>query len=445
MNLMPIMVNAFFDYDHRMRFKGMVIAFAVVVCIGAGVFAQSPATYDATLAAVRASEGFKKAMTVLDRDHDRLIEEIITLTEIPAPPFKEAARAKAYLEMLRASGLTDVEQDEEGNVMGLRKGTGGGDLIAVAAHLDTVFPEGTDVTVKREDTRLSAPGIGDDTRSLAVLLAMIRAMDEAGITTRNDILFIGNVGEEGQGDLRGVKYLFGKGKYKDRIKMFISVDGAGGGADITHGGVGSRRYRVTFKGPGGHSYGAFGLVSPAFAMSGAMQKFGKLTVPEKPKTTYSVGVVGGGTSVNSIPFETWMEIDMRSESPAELKKLDESFMALINEAVLEENKARSTAQGPITADIKLIGDRPSGETPITSAIVETAAASIRAAGGRPTYSWSSTDSNIPISLGIPAITVDSGGRGGRAHALDEWISVDKVPSLRGIEIALATLLALAGA
>jgi tripeptide aminopeptidase len=314
----------------------------------------------------------------------------------------------------------------------------------VAAHLDTVFPEGTDVKVKREDTRLSAPGIGDDTRSLAVLLAMIRAMNEAGVQTRSDILFIGNVGEEGQGDLRGVKHLFGKGKYKDRIKMFISVDGAGGGADITHGGVGSRRYRVTFKGPGGHSYGAFGLVSPAFAMSGAMQKFGKLTVPETPKTTYSVGVVGGGTSVNSIPFETWMEVDMRSESPNELKKLDESFMSLINEAVQEENKARSTAQGPITADIKLIGDRPSGQTPITSPIVETAAASIRAAGGRPTYSWSSTDSNIPISMGIPAITVDSGGRGGRAHALDEWISVDKVPSLRGIEIALATLLALAG-
>jgi acetylornithine deacetylase/succinyl-diaminopimelate desuccinylase-like protein len=426
-----------------MRFRSVSSVCAAVLCVGVGLFAQSPATYDATLAAVRGSEGFKKAMAVLDRDHDRLIEEIITLTEIPAPPFKEEQRAKKYLEMLRASGLTDVEQDEEGNVMGLRKGTGGGDLIAVAAHLDTVFPEGTDVTVKREDTRLSAPGIGDDTRSLAVLLAMIRAMDEAGITTRSDILFIGNVGEEGQGDLRGVKYLFGKGKYRDRIKMFISVDGAGGGADITHGGVGSRRYRVTFKGPGGHSYGAFGLVSPAFAMSGAMQKFGKLTVPDTPKTTYSVGVVGGGTSVNSIPFETWMEIDMRSESPTELKKLDESFMSLINEAVQEENKARSTAQGPITADIKLIGDRPSGETPITSPLVETAAASIRAAGGRPTYSWSSTDSNIPISLGIPAITVDSGGRGGRAHALDEWISVDKVPSLRGIEIALATLLALA--
>lgn len=421
---------------------------AVAVCLVAATSAQSPNTYDATIAKVRASEGFQKALAILDRDHDRLVEEIITLTEIPAPPFKEEVRAKHYLEMLRASGLTDVEQDEEGNVMGVRRGTGPGretaPLLAVAAHLDTVFPEGTDVTVTRDGMRLSAPGIGDDTRSLAVLLAMIRAMDEAGIHTQSDILFIGNVGEEGQGDLRGMKYLFGKGKYKDRIKMFISVDGAGGGADITHGGVGSRRYRVMFNGPGGHSYGAFGLVSPAFAMAGAMQKFGTLTVPEKPKTTYSVGVVGGGTSVNSIPFETWMEIDMRSESPTELKKLDESFMSLINEAVQEENKARSTAQGPITADITLIGDRPSGETPIDSLIVQIASASIRAAAGRPTYSWSSTDSNIPISLGIPAITIDSGGRGGRAHALDEWISVDKVPSLRGIEIALATILGLAG-
>jgi tripeptide aminopeptidase len=428
----------------RLCGRGAVLSW----CLAATLTAQGNTTQDATIAKVRASDGFQKAMAVLDRDHDRLVEEIITLTEIPAPPFKEEARAKQYLEMLRASGLTDVEQDEEGNVMGLRRGTGPGrdtaPLIAVAAHLDTVFPEGTDVTVKRDGMRLSAPGIGDDTRSLAVLLAMIRAMNEAGIQTQSDILFIGNVGEEGQGDLRGVKYLFGKGKYKDRIRMFISVDGAGGGADITHGGVGSRRYRVTFKGPGGHSYGAFGLVSPAFAMSGAMQRFGRLTVPDKPKTTYSVGVVGGGTSVNSIPFETWMEVDMRSESPVELKKLDESFMALINEAVQEENKARSTAQGAVTADITLIGDRPSGETPIDSTIVQIASASIRAAGGRPTYSWSSTDSNIPISLGIPAITIDSGGRGGRAHALDEWISVDKVPSLRGIELALATLLGLAG-
>ncbi len=426
------------------RFMNAVVAACL---IGASVAAQTN-TFDTTVATVRGSDGFRKAIAVLDRDHDRMIAEIITLTEIPAPPFKEAARAAAYLEMLRASGLTDVEQDEEGNVMGLRRGTAAAretaPLVAIAAHLDTVFPEGTDVKVKREGDRLSAPGIGDDTRSLAVLLAMIRAMNEAGIRTSSDLLFIGNVGEEGQGDLRGVKYLFNTGKYKDRIKMFISVDGAGGGANITHGGVGSRRYRVIFKGPGGHSYGAFGLVSPAFAMAGAMQRFGKLTVPEKPKTTYSVGVVGGGTSVNSIPFESWMELDMRSESRVELQKLDESLMALIADAVREENAARSTAQGAVTAELKLIGDRPSGETPIDSPIVQTAAASIRAAGGRPTFSWGSTDSNIPISLRIPAITVDSGGRGGRAHALDEWIAVDKVPSLRGIEIALATLLALAG-
>jgi acetylornithine deacetylase/succinyl-diaminopimelate desuccinylase-like protein len=418
---------------------------AVAACLLGVSLAAQTSPYDGTVAKVRAGDGFKKALAVLDRDHDRMVQEIITLTQISAPPFKEAARGTAYLEMLRASGLTDVEQDEEGNVMGLRKGAGGGPLIAIAAHLDTVFPEGPVVKVTRDGERLSAPGIGDDTRSLAVLLAMIRAMNEAAIQTTSDILFIGNVGEEGQGDLRGVKHLFTKGKYKDRIKMFISVDGAGGGADITHGGVGSRRYRVAFKGPGGHSYGAFGLVSPAFAMSGAMARFGKLTVPATPKTTYSVGVVGGGTSVNSIPFETWMEIDMRSESRTELQKLDERFVSLINEAVQEENRARSVAQGPVTADLKIIGDRPSGETPVDSLIVQTAAASIRAAGGRPTFSWSSTDSNIPISLGIPAITVDSGGRGGRAHALDEWISVDKVPSLRGIEIALVTLLALAGA
>jgi acetylornithine deacetylase/succinyl-diaminopimelate desuccinylase-like protein len=416
----------------------------VTTCVlGVPLAAQAP-RFDAAVSTIRNSDSFKKAMAVLDRDHDRLIAEIITLTEIPAPPFKEAARGRAYLDMLRAAGLSDVEQDDEGNVMGVRKGTGGGPLIAVAAHLDTVFPEGTDVTVKRDGNRLSAPGIGDDTRALAVLLAMIRAMDEAGIQTVSDILFVGDVGEEGEGDLRGVKYLFTKGRYKDRIRMFISIDGAGGGANITHGGVGSRRYRLTFKGPGGHSYGAFGLVSPAFAMAGAMRKFGMLKVPEKPKTTYSVGVVGGGTSVNSIPFETWMELDMRSESRDELKKLDESLIALINEAVAEENSARSTAQGAITVDMTLIGDRPSGETPADAAIVQTAAASVRAAGGRPTFGWSSTDSNLPISLGIPAITLSSGGIGGRAHALDEWIDVEKVPSLRGIEIALVTLLALAG-
>ncbi|HUF48507.1 MAG TPA: M20/M25/M40 family metallo-hydrolase [Vicinamibacterales bacterium] len=404
--------------------------------------AQSPA--DADVQRVRSHPKFVQAIAALDADHDRLVNEIVTLTEIPAPPFAEDARGAAYLEMLRAHGLSNVERDAEGNVMGLRRGSGNGPLIAIAAHLDTVFPAGTDVTVTREGTRLSAPGIGDDTRSLAVLLAMIRAMDAAGIQTEADILFIGNVGEEGLGDLRGMKYLFQKGPYRDRISTFISMDGAGGGDDITHGGVGSKRYRVTFKGPGGHSYGAFGLVSPAFAMGLAMAKFSDVTVPETPKTTFNVGVVGGGTSVNSIPFESWMEVDMRSQAPAELQKLEETFRRLMQEAADEENRLRSTAQGRIEAELTLVGDRPSGATPLDSRLVQVAAASVRAMGMTPRFSYSSTDSNIPISLGIPAITIDSGGRGGRAHALDEWIDVEKASSLRGIESAMTLLLTLAG-
>ncbi len=420
----------------------LLAGLAAALVLGAAGLAQS--SPDAAVKAVVASAKFKAALAALDRDHDRLIEEIIRLTQIPAPPFKEDARAAAYLEMLR-HGLSNVERDAEGNVMGLRRGQGRGPLIAIAAHLDTVFPEGTDVTVKRNGTRLSAPGIGDDTRSLAVLLTMIRAMDAAGIRTESDILFVGNVGEEGLGDLRGVKHLFQKGPYRDRIGLFISMDGAGGGERITNGGVGSKRYRAAFKGPGGHSYGAFGLVNPAFAMGGAMAKLSRITVPASPKTTFNVGVVGGGTSVNSIPFENWMEIDLRSESPAELEKLNETFMGLMHEAVAEENKARSTRLGPVTLDLKLVGDRPSGRTPADSHIVRTAAAAVRSAGLTPTFGFGSTDSNLPMSLGIPAITIDSGGAGGRAHALDEWIDVEKRASLRGIQIALTLLLALAGA
>jgi acetylornithine deacetylase/succinyl-diaminopimelate desuccinylase-like protein len=420
----------------------VIVCATVLTTTGAPGVAQSPPA--AAVQRVVDHPKLRIAMDTIDRQHDRLVADIIALTEIPAPPFKEDARGAAFLKMLRAHNLTDVERDAEGNVMGVRRGTGGGPLIAVAAHLDTVFPEGTVVRVTREGTRLAAPGVGDNTRSLAVLLAIIRAMDAARIQTASDILFIGNVGEEGPGDLRGMKYLFQRGPYTDRIGMFIAMDGAGGGDDITHGAVGSRRFRVTFTGPGGHSYGAFGLVNPAFAMGNAMRKFGGIQVPSSPKTTYSVGVVGGGTSVNSIPFESWMEVDMRSESAAELQKVEAQFRAAMQQAVDEENQARSTAQGRIAVDLKLIGDRPSGQTPRDSAIVETAAAVVRAMGRTPRFSVSSTDANLPISLGIPAITIDSGGRGGRAHALDEWIDVEKTSSLEGIRSALTLLLTLAG-
>src|SRR3712207_411114 len=278
-------------------------ALVVGTLIAGPAIAQDVApAHTETVKRIMDSQSFKTAVDALQKDHDRWISEVIKLTEIPAPPFKEQERSKAYAEMLKAHGLSDVEIDEEGNAIGVRKGTGGGPLVVVSAHLDTVFPEGTDVKVKRDGTRLAAPGVGDDSAGLATLLSIVRAMDAAGIKTKSDIVFLGDVGEEGLGDLRGVRYFFTKGKYKDQVKAFFSLDG-GGLSGFTSGGVGSKRYRVTFKGPGGHSFGAFGLVNPMAAMSQAVVEFYKLQVPAKPKTTYSASVTGGGTSVNAIPNE----------------------------------------------------------------------------------------------------------------------------------------------
>jgi acetylornithine deacetylase/succinyl-diaminopimelate desuccinylase-like protein len=315
-------------------------------------------------------------------------------------------------------------------------------MVAVVAHLDTVFPEGTDVTVKRAGTRLSAPGVGDNTRGAALMLAVIRAMNAAGFQTRADILFVGNVGEEGEGDLRGVKFLMQKGKYKDRITQFVAIDGGDQGS-ITRGGVGSRRYRVTFKGPGGHSYGAFGLVNPAYAMGSAIAKFSRIQVPAQPKTTFNVGVVSGGTSVNSIPFEMQMVVDMRSVNCGELERVDEQFLTIVREAVDEENAARSTREGSITADPKLIGDRPCGATAMDAPIVQATTAAVTAFGLTPSYGISSTDSNIPMSLGIPAVTIGR-GPGGRAHSLDEWTIVDPKADVQAVKVALTIILAVSG-
>ncbi len=393
---------------------------------------------------VLANPKFLAAQDFVSKDHERLIREIVQITETEAPPFKEEKRAKLFAEMMRQSGLTNVEIDTEGNVIGTRKGTASGPLVAIAAHLDTVFPEGTNVKVRREGTKLFAPGVGDDSRALAVLLMMIRAMDAANIQTASDILFIGNVGEEGPGDLRGMKYLFQKGPYKDRIRMFISLDPFGWGNDVTTAGIGSKRFKVTFHGPGGHSFGSFGLVSPAFALGNAITKLSKMQVPQRPKTTFNVGVIGGGTSVNSIPFESWMDVDIRSETREELNKAVETFTKLMRDAADDENHARATSQGRISVEVKLIGDRPFGETVFTSPIVQTAGAVIKSFGMTPTYGMSSTDSNIPMSLGIPSITLESGSTGSRNHTLEEWIDVEKTSSVRGINSAMGILLALSG-
>lgn len=399
--------------------------------------------HTAEIAEILRNPAFNRAVETLDVEHERLVADIITLTEIPSPPFKESVRAAAYLDMLRAHGLDDVEQDEIGNVMGVRRGIGNGSLIAIAAHLDTVFPEGTDVTVRREGTKLYAPGIGDDTRSLAVLLAFLRAMDAAKIRTRSDILVVGDVGEEGRGDLRGIRHLFMRGRYCDKIEAFITVDSPQMDT-IVVGGVGSKRYSVHFRGPGGHSFKAFGIVNPMYAMARAIVELSHIQVPAQPPTTYCASIVGGGTSINAIPEETWIDIDLRSESAAELANLDARCREIIVAAVEQENNARSTKDGAITLEIKMVGDRPAGSTPLHADIVQYATAAYQAHGFTPAHAASSTDANIPMSLGIPAIKIGSGGTGGRAHSLAEWIDVEKTASLAGMSASLAAILAVAG-
>ena len=392
---------------------------------------------------VMASEAYRKAVATLAAEHDRTVDDIVTLTQIAAPSFQEATRANAFRDMAQAHGLKNLAIDAAGNVTGLRPGVGNGPLICIAAHLDTVFPPGTDLTVRRDGTRLYAPGVGDDTRSLAVLLAWLRALDAAGARTRADLLFVADVGEEGPGDLRGMRYLFQQGPYRDRISAFITVDSP----DMDHiatGGVGSKRYRVTFKGPGGHSYGAFGLVNPMYAMADAITRLGRIQVPASPKTTYSASVTGGGTSINSIPNGVWTDFDLRSESPGELGRLEAAFLDLVAKSVIAENAARSTRNGAIETDIQIIGNRPAGHTDETGELATLAHAAISAHGFKPSFETSSTDANIPMSLGIPAIKIGSGGTGGRGHSLEEWIDVDPEPSIRGMAAGLATVLSVAG-
>ena len=402
-----------------------------------------PTDATATIRQILASPEFHRAKATIAAEHDRMIEDLIRLTEIEAPSFQEDIRARAWMEMAKAHGLEDVAMDAEGNVTGIRRGGGNGTLVCVAAHLDTVFPAGTDVKVRREGNRLFAPGVGDDTRSLAVLLAWVRAMDAAGIRTRADILFVADVGEEGPGDLRGMRHLFQKGPYKDRIGAFITVDSPDIDGIVTSG-IGSKRYRVTFHGPGGHSFSAFGLVNPMYAMARTIDQLGRLAVPGDPKTTFSASVTGGGTSINSIPDAVWTDFDLRSASAVELGRLEAEFLAIVDAAVRAENQARSVASGPVTAEIKLTGDRPAGSTDPNSDLVRLAHAAISAHGFEPRFEASSTDANIPMSLGIPAIRIGSGGTGGRAHSLEEWIDVTPEVSIPGMTAGLATLLGVAG-
>jgi acetylornithine deacetylase/succinyl-diaminopimelate desuccinylase-like protein len=378
----------------------------------------------------------KAAVDGLRAAEPQTIEDQIRLCEVEAPPFKEAKRAELYAQLFKEVGLTNVRIDKEGNVLGEKRGTQARPHLVFSAHLDTVFPEGTPVTVTREGTLLRGPGIGDDCRGLAVVLAVARAMVKGNLQTPGTITFVGTVGEEGLGDLRGVKYLFREG-LKGQIDRFVSVDGTG--LSIATTAVGSLRYRVTFKGPGGHSYGAFGMVNPIHALGRAMSRIADFEVPRQPKTTFNVGRIGGGTSVNAIPFEAWAEVDMRSADVASLKALDARFHKAIDEAVAAENARWGSKQ--LTVDKQLVGDRPAGATPPESPIVLAAISATKALGLTTTLDEGSTDSNIAMNMGIPAITIDGGGRGRGAHALDE--SFDSTNSWQGTQRALLIALALA--
>lgn len=380
----------------------------------------------------------------LDSQYDQVIADLIRITETPAPPFKERARAELFAAMLRDAGLDDVTVDGEGNVLALREGAqdGGvnGKVFVVSAHLDTVFPEGTPITVTREGERLMAPGIGDDSLGLASMLAWVRVLEANRVATSQPILFVATVGEEGPGDLRGVRHLFTKGAYAGRIAAFLSIDNADAGR-IVHAAVGSRRYRIAFNGPGGHSYGAFGIVNPMAAMAETVRGIYAIQVLSDPKTTYAASVVSGGTSVNSIPDRILLEIDMRSGDPAALAQLEREVLAAAQAAVEGENAARSTRAGSITLDPQLTGDRPAGTTPADHPLVRAALAASQAAGFAARLDESSTDSNIPMSLGIPAITIGTGAGGGRTHSVDEYLETGRERFVAGLSVGLGVILA----
>lgn len=361
-------------------------------------------------------------------DHARTTEtqtinEQIRFCEVPAPPFQESARGEVLRKAFVDAGLKNVRVDRAGNVLGERPGTAAGSAprLVIASHLDTVFPEGTVVRISRDaNGTLHGPGIGDNCRGLAVLAAVIRALNAGSVETPGTITFVANVGEEGLGDLRGMKALFND-TLKGRVDRLVSIDG--GGLFVTNVGVGSHRYRVTFTGPGGHSFGAFGLPNPANALGRAVARIADIQVPASPRTTFNVGRIGGGTSVNAIPAEAWMEIDVRSSDPAQLSSVDARIQAAIDAAVADENRRwRSSARVAVRKE--LVGDRPAGSLPATAPIVQAVQAAGQALLGLSIpLSEGSTDANLPLSLGIPAVAIGGGGDGNDAHATTEsWAS-----------------------
>ena len=429
----------------RVGFRSSILA--VTVLLTAGPLAQlasaqgSPAgsAVETAFQAILANPKVARTLEDIKADDARTLAEQKRITEIPAPPFKEKVRAEYYLKRFQELGLKDASIDSEGNVIALRKGSGGGrPKLVVSAHLDTVFPEGTDVSVKEKDGVILAPGIGDDSRGLAALLSLLKSINANELATVGDVMFVGTVGEEELGNLRGVKALF---RDHTDIDGFISIDGLGI-SRVVNQATGSHRFEMIFRGPGGHSFQEFGLPSAIHAMGRAIAKISDLQTPSDPKTTFTVGTVGGGTSVNAIAGEARMAVDMRSNSTDELLKLEARLLDLVKVAVAEENARWKSDK--MTVEIKLIGDRPAGIVAMDSPIVQATqrAVSTITRGPRVTFAGSSTDSNLAMSLGIPAVTIGGGGEGGNWHSRNEWYK--PVDAWFGPQNALLTVLTLAG-
>jgi acetylornithine deacetylase/succinyl-diaminopimelate desuccinylase-like protein len=406
------------------RVAPALLAIAGLVAVPAAAQDAAP-QHVAEVEAVAASEAVREAFALIESLDEWTLERHIEITETAAPPFMEEERGALYAGLLREYGADSVWTDEVGNVFGLRRGTGGGErTVAVGGHLDTVFPPETDVSVRMVGDTLFAPGVGDDSRGLAIVLTLLRVMVDEDIRTRDDVVFIGTVGEEGLGDLRGMKHIYREGA--DAPDVWIEIDG-GGENSIVSMGLGSKRYRVTFEGEGGHSWGAFGLANPAHALGRAIRHFQDVAdtlTRSGPRTSYNVGRIGGGTSVNSVPFEAWMEVDMRSVDPASLDRIEQVFLAAMDRALTEENALAREGE-PLTVNKDKIGDRPSGEMDPEHPLVQRAMAVTDYMGQPPYLSRSSTNSNTPISLDVPAVTIGRGGIGANGHALDEyWVNRD---------------------
>jgi acetylornithine deacetylase/succinyl-diaminopimelate desuccinylase-like protein len=366
-------------------------------------------------------------------------EQQSRLTEIPAPPFQEAQRAGAVKLLLASSGL-QVQIDKTGNVIGELRGANEKEIVVLSAHLDTVFPASTEIKVRHDGDRLLAPGISDNGTGLAALIAIARACHEAHIQPRRTILFVADVGEEGEGNLRGMRALIEA--YKPKLKAVIVLDGSGTD-HVTTKALASRRLEATISGPGGHSWSDFGMPNPINALVRASVRFINTKVPVAPRTTFNIGQIEGGTSVNSIPYEAKLKVDIRSESEDELAKLETALRECIAAGVRDEmESARDRTKGKLEWKVEPLGSRPGGELPANSPLLAALRSADEYVGNQSRVERSSTDANVPLASGIDAISIGAGGTGGGAHSLQEWYE----PAGRelGLKRALLTLVGASG-